>query len=139
MRVLQAIRPTIVRSRDPISLDAAERLEETCITVASKIHRAVSSSLDSGGEIDAQSDANGSAKVALLLIEESRQAWHALMRPGFAVGDGAPAGFVKTLDALESGLHDRFPHALAFIRPGFDTGADGMARAILDAGVTARD
>lgn len=125
LRVLQALRPRLMRRSDSASLDAADRLEETCITVASKIHRAVSSAFSSGdAETNVQNDANGSAKVALLLIEESRQAWRVLMRPGFAVGNGAPAGFIETLDRLEAGLHARFPRALEFVRPGFDTGAE---------------
>ena len=61
-------------------------------------------------------------KVALLLIEESRQAWRVLMQPGRAVADGLPARFVSMLDALEAGLMQRFPRAFEFIRPGFDTG-----------------
>lgn len=127
LRVLQALRPRLMRRGDALSVDAADRIEETCITVASKIHRAISSALSAGDSAhDVQGDANGSAKVALLVIEESRQAWRALMRPGHAVGNGAPAGFIETLDALEAGLHARFPRALEFVRPGFDTGEAGV-------------
>ena len=135
LRVLQALRPRVMKNGDDVAIDAIDRLEETCITVASKIHRAVSSAVDADMDPgDAQGDANGSAKVALLLIEESRQAWRALMRPGQAVGNGAPAGFVSSLETLEKELHARFPRALEFIRPGFDTLGDGieahMARAL---------
>jgi hypothetical protein len=127
LRVLQALRPRLVRNSDEISCDAADRLEETCITVASKIHRAISSALEADtGNQDPQGDANGSAKVALLLIDESRRAWRELMRPGRAVGNGAPARYVATLDVLEAGLHERFPRALEFVRPGFDTVGDGV-------------
>jgi hypothetical protein len=56
-----------------------------CVTIASKVFRAVSSALDLDFDpADVQSDANGSAKVALLLIAESRQAWQVLMQPGRA-------------------------------------------------------
>jgi len=137
LRVLQALRPRLARNGDEVACDAADRLEETCITVASKIHRAVSSALEAADAVDPQSDANGSAKVALLLIDESRSAWRELMRPGRAVGNGTPARYVATLDLLEVGLHKRFPHALEFVRPGFDTideGIDGhVARAVLRA------
>jgi len=137
LRVVQALRPILSGRGDSVALDAAERLEEICTTIASKIHRAVLSALSQEpGEDDAQTDANGSAKVALLLIEESRQAWRTLMQPGRSIADGAPARFVAGLDGLESGLLKRFPRALEFIRPGFDTpDAGGMpselARAIL--------
>ncbi len=123
LRVLQALRPRLMRRGDAASIDAADRLEETCITIASKIHRAISSALSGTGcPRDLENDANGSAKVALLLIGESRLAWRVLMRPGLAVGNGAPAAFVETLKALEAGLHGRFPRAQEFVRPGFDTG-----------------
>ncbi len=141
LRVLQVLRSQLMRGEDETMRDAADRLEETCITVASKIHRAVSSAMESEEDrMDPQGDANGSAKVALLLIEESRQAWRELMRPGRSVGNGAPARFILTLDTLESGLHDRFPRALEFVRPGFDTLDEGVpgqvARALLNSQVT---
>ena len=107
-----------------------------CATIASKIFRAVSGSFNIGADPqDVQSDANGSAKVALLLIEESRQAWRDLMQPGRAVADGLPARFVAMLDAIETGVLQRFPRAFEFIRPGFDTGladanSDQLARAM---------
>jgi hypothetical protein len=127
LRVLQVLRPRLVRNGDEISCDAADRLEETCITVASKIHRAISSALEADTDAqNPQGDANGSAKVALLLIDESRRAWRELMRPGRAVGNGAPARYVAMLDRLEAGLHERFPRALEFVRPGFDTLGDGV-------------
>jgi len=143
LRVIQALRPRLMRRGDATSIDAADRIEETCITVASKIHRAISSALTPDAHPDdVQADANGSAKVALLIIEESRQAWRALMRPGHAVGNGTPAGFVDTLDALEAGVHARFPHALEFVRPGFDTieggKESGVARALREAGTPTR-
>jgi hypothetical protein len=144
LRVLQALRPRLARNHDEVLCDAADRLEETCITVASKIHRAISSALESGADaIDPQGDANGSAKVALLLIDESRRAWRELMRPGRAVGNGAPARYVATLDFLETALHTRFPHALAFVRPGFDTldeGTEGhVAKAVLNSQLTSNN
>jgi len=135
--VLRALRPALSSPDDRDAADAVERLEEMSATVASKIFRAVSSSFDVGAAcVGVQGDANGSAKVALLLIEESRQAWRVLMRPGHAIADGAPARFVAMLDVLETGLLQRFPHALEFVRPGFDTGespeaGSRLARAML--------
>jgi len=138
--VLRAQRPALERRGDKPAADAALRLEEMCATLASKIFRAVSSSLDPDyRSSDLQSDANGSAKVALLLIEESRQAWRELMQPDRAYANGLPARAVLLLEDLESDLLQRFPRALEFVRPGFDTGdAEGssaqLARALLDAG-----
>lgn len=120
--IMQALRPSLQRGGDARSIDAGERLEETCLTVASKVHRAVASASEPDlCPNDPQGDSNGSAKIALLLIDESREAWRVLMRPGYAVGNGAPARFIVMLDEIEAGIRQRFPRALEFIRPGFDT------------------
>jgi len=120
---VQALRAILQAKGELDTVDATDRLEEMCATIASKIFRAVSSTFNIGADLnDPQCDANGSAKVALLLIEESRQAWRELMRPGKAVGDGLPARFVSMLDAIEVAVLQKFPRAFEFIRPGFDTG-----------------
>jgi hypothetical protein len=125
--VLRGLRPSLDRRHDAVASDAAERLEETCITVASKVFRAVSSALDPDFDPDdIQSDANRSAKVALLLIEESRQAWRVLMEPGRAAANGVPARLIATLDAMESEILRRFPRAFEFVRPGFDTESEKL-------------
>jgi len=137
LQVLRALRPRLTRIKDAEAIDACDRLEESCLTVASKVFRAVSSHLsDPAGTNEAQADANGSAKVALLLIDESRRAWRLLASPGRSFGNGAPRRFVVVLETLEAGLLERFPNAFSFVRPGFDTGdADPattqMARALL--------
>lgn len=119
--VLRGLIPILARRADGIASDAAERLEEMCVTIASKVFRAVSSALDDDFDAaDRQSDANGSAKVALLLIAESRQAWRVLMEPDRAAANGVPARLVTTLDWIEAGLLERFPRAMEFVRPGFD-------------------
>jgi len=103
-RTAMAFAPTLPPS------DTRDRIEETACTVASKLFRAVTSG-DDNDPADPQSDANGSAKVALLVIAESREAWAAL---------GGTA-FVTALDALAVEVRVRFPLALQFVRPGFDT------------------
>jgi hypothetical protein len=65
-------------------------------------------------------DANGTAKLVRLLIRESREAWHVLMQPGHAIGDGVPARMIARLDALDEAMAARFPGAMAFVRPGLD-------------------
>ena len=136
--VLHALRPILLDRGDAMAIDAADRLEETCVTVASKVFRAVSSSLDPDYDAsDIQSDANGSAKVALLLIEESRRAWRVLMQTGRAAADGVPGRQVVALDVLETELLRRFPNALSFVRPGFDTGPAAGAQAQLAAALAA--
>lgn len=120
--IARALRPILAAGGDHIASAAAERLEEITGTVASKIYRAVSNTYESDFDFDdRQSDANGSAKVARLLIEESRRAWRVLTEAGRATADGVPARLIAVLDDLEAGLMERFPRALEFIRPGFDT------------------
>jgi len=122
MRVLQALRPRAVQLDDRVALDALDRLEETCLTIASKIHRATCNwNPEAEPVASPQDDAQGSAKVALLLIAESRAAWRVIGAPGRSFGNGAPDRFVVVLEALEAGVLDRFPHAPSFVRPGFDT------------------
>ena len=70
---------------------------------------------------DLESDANGSAKIARLIIGDSRRAWRVLMELGRAAADGVPMGLLRVLDEIDSGLAQRFPRAMAFVRPGFDT------------------
>jgi hypothetical protein len=122
MRVVQALRPRAVRLDDRVAIDALDRLEETCLTIASKIHRATTNwNPEAEPRAIPQDDAHGSAKVALLLIAESQVAWRIIGAPGRSFGNGAPARFVVVLEALEAGVLDRFPNAPAFVRPGFDT------------------
>jgi len=124
MRVLQALRPRAVDLDDRVALEALDRLEETCLTIASKIHRATCNwNPEAEPHASPQDDAHGSAKVALLLIAESRAAWRVIGAPGRSFGNGAPARFVVVLETLEAGVLDRFPQAPSFVRPGFDTEA----------------
>lgn len=89
--------------------------------IGAKVYRAIRGSADSdhqAGEI--QTDANGSAKIALLAIARSRKAWLGL--------DGVPAGpdappvtrIVAHLDLIAAEIDRRFPVARLFLRPGFD-------------------
>jgi hypothetical protein len=97
--------------------------------IGAKVSRAVSGvaiARESGDPDDdrIQRDFNGSAKVALLGIAESRRAWTVLMAEGKATANGVPAQAVRMLDELDAGVRARFPRAMAFVRPGFDEGND---------------
>jgi len=64
-----------------------------------------------------QSDWNGSAKVALISIERSEQAW----RDGAAeLRDEAATVLADTLAGLRRMMRAEFPRAMEFRRPGFD-------------------
>jgi len=64
-------------------------------------------------------DRDGCAKVALLAIERSRDAWIQLAACGLAPFADADR-FVSDLGRLAGDLNRVFPRARAFVRPGFD-------------------
>jgi hypothetical protein len=120
--IARALRPALAEHADRAVLDAVERIEEIAGTIASKVYRAVSNTLEPDFDVRAvQNDANGSAKIARLLIDDSRRAWRVLTEAGRAAADGVPTRLIRLLDDLEHGLAARFPQALEFVRPGFDT------------------
>lgn len=108
--------------------EALDTIEWFGIRVSSKIHRALTGfardrndgTLMRLGEDPVQSDWNGSAKVARLDIAESRAAWEVILRIGEAPADSPLRRMVGLLDGLDAAVAERFPQAMAFIRPGFD-------------------
>jgi hypothetical protein len=120
-RIAKGIEPVVAARGDPMVVEAVETINWFSSMIASKLYRAVSG-LAEGWEThdEAQTDFNGSAKVALIGIDASRRGWRVLMEAGKATADGVPAQAVKMLDELDAGVRDRFPRAMAFVRPGFD-------------------
>src|SRR5205807_6546798 len=104
--------------------DAVDMIEWFSSFISSEFFRAGAgqAEISPDRDDDGQPDHDGSAKVALLGIAESRAAWRILMEHGKATADGVPAQAVRMLDALETSVRAHFPHAMAFIRPGFDDG-----------------
>jgi hypothetical protein len=122
------LRPLVVLSGNQRLFEELGRLDELCRTIAVKVRRAILSSLDEEYDpLDLQSDANGSAKVARLMIEESRRSWLVLSVARRPYGDEAPTRLIAALDEIELGLGRRFPRALEFLRPGFDTDFPDLA------------
>jgi hypothetical protein len=73
---------------------------------------------DDGEDRDPQSDANGSAKIALIAVERSRLALTTLLS---LVGeDDGLLGLLAALERIEKHGWVQFPEAKAFRRPGFD-------------------
>jgi hypothetical protein len=120
-RIAQALGPVVAQRGDAAVIEAVDTIEWFSTLISAKIRRAISGQSEESNERDdVQTDHNGSAKVALLGIAESRAAWGVLMEVGRATADGVPAQAVKMLDALERDLRARFPRATEFVRPGFD-------------------
>jgi hypothetical protein len=124
-RILRTLRPIVDLRGDRDAREALDTAEYFSGMVASMIFRAVwgadQPEFDAG---DVQDDANGSAKVARLFIEESRRSWRVLMAVGRASADGVPARLIAMLNDLDAGMAARFPRAMDFVRPGFDTEGD---------------
>ncbi len=121
--LLRALRPVLDVRGEAVLLEALDTLEWSSTSISAKIFRAIWTTAEERPEGDeVQNDANGSVKVARLMIDEARRAWRTLMEPGQATADGVPARLVMLLDELDAGLEARFPRAMDFVRPGFDTG-----------------
>ena len=120
-RIAQALEPVVARRGDAAVSEAVDTIEWFSTLISAKVRRAICGQSEGWDDRDGvQTDHNGSAKVALLGIAESRAAWSVLMEAGKATADGVPAQAVKMLDALERDVRARFPHATEFVRPGFD-------------------
>jgi len=103
--------------------DAIETIRTHLLLVSSKIYRALSGFADRDKPVDEspiQNDWNGSAKVARLVIDQSRIAWERLLEQGKAPADSPIRRMPQLLDAIDRQLAERFPRAMEFVRPGFD-------------------
>lgn len=120
-RIGRAIAP-IAAARDEAPLaEAVATIEWFSSMISAKLYRAICGQAEGWeGPGEVQTDFNGSAKIALVGIGESRRAWAVLMEAGQATANGVPAQAVRILEDLEASVRERFPRAMAFVRPGFD-------------------
>ena len=120
-RIGRAIAPIAAARDDAPLLDAVETIEWFSSMIRSKLYRAICGRAEGWEKGDeAQTDFNGSAKIALIGIGESRRAWAVLMEAGRATADGVPAQAVRVLVELDAAVRERFPRVMEFVRPGFD-------------------
>ena len=108
---------------DEIVREALAVVSHDVALISAKLHRALHGRHCAGGE-DAfgddhpvQNDWNGSAKVALISIERSVEAWSVLASIS---GQHTPACLAAQLTALRAEVERAFPDAWKFCRPGFD-------------------
>jgi hypothetical protein len=87
--------------------------------IASKTHRAMRGLHEFDGCRDYPPDHEGSAKVALIGIDRSMQAWVDARTIGRIPADVA-AAFAEKLHRLATELEELLPRARAFVRPAFD-------------------
>ena len=120
-RIGRAVAPIAEARGDEAIVEAVEMIEWFSSMISSKLYRAICGQAEGWERPDeAQTDVNGSAKVALIGIEESRRGWAVLMEAGRATANGVPAKAVAMLEALDAAVRERFPLVMAFVRPGFD-------------------
>jgi hypothetical protein len=110
--------------RWPPKVDAAvETIGWYAGMVGAKVYRALHGFADRSEaweEDVVQNDWNGTAKLARLIVAESKDAWQVLMQAGKAPADSPLTELIDLLDGIDAGLAGRFPRAMAFRRPGFD-------------------
>lgn len=118
--------------REAVAIDvqsAVEVIRWYQFFIAAKIFRALMGGddeldgvypADNEDEINpAQTDANGSAKIALIAIERSLGAWR-VMQSCVPDKTDSIAPLMATLENLRCGIEETRPLARDFIRPGFD-------------------
>ena len=119
-------------SREATAIDiqsAVEVIRWYQFFIAAKVFRALMGNdderdgvypADNEDEINpAQTDANGSAKIALIAIERSLGAWR-IMQSCVPDKTDSIAPMMATLENLRCGIEETHPLARDFIRPGFD-------------------
>ena len=102
--------------------DAIEVVQWYCTMASAKTHRALRAYDDKDEwywDSPLQSDANGTAKVALLCIERSLGAWEGIRRLLPEKADEI-IDMLVLLSQIRRGLQEYFPDSDKFIRPGFD-------------------
>jgi hypothetical protein len=123
---LAAHRARVAASADPVLADALDVAGWDRFFIPAKVGRALSGRdrwLREEPDVDAlQSDWNGSAKVALISIVRSVEAWEAIAQ---STGDTDARHVADALAVLRHDVESAFPDAWRFIRPGFDTEPSG--------------
>ena len=102
--------------------DAIETVNWFCFFISVKSQRACSGKQEDIYDTEEerlQSDANGSAKIALIAIGRSMEAWEFLLK-AFPEIEFAIIGYLAQLQKISRYLLLEFPDAQKFIRPGFD-------------------
>jgi hypothetical protein len=83
-----------------------------------KFSRAFSARLDFNDDDDVQSDSNGSAKIAMIAVNRSKEAWTHLFE--LIREEDRIVPILSLLERINELASEKFPRALQFVRPGFD-------------------
>jgi hypothetical protein len=108
--------------REEVSIEeAVEVIRWYQYFISAKIMRAVRGKIEEKEEgcDEFPSDADGSAKIALIAIDRSIAAW-AVIQHDMTDDDKKVMDIIAFLDGLRQAVEKTFPGAKSFIRPGFD-------------------
>jgi hypothetical protein len=83
-----------------------------------KFSRAFSGRFEFDDNDDVQSDSNGSAKIAMLAVNRSKEAWTHLFE--LIPDEDNILPILSLLQRINKLAAEKFPRALQFVRPGFD-------------------
>lgn len=110
-----------VREKGIELADALEVIQWYLFLIQTKLHRALQGLHDEFPLEDdpIQNDANGSAKITLIAVENSLAAWE-VVRERFPNQTDTILDLLLLLGRLRSGIQHAFVHVREFIRPGFD-------------------
>jgi hypothetical protein len=124
LRVVDAMAPARALRRWPAAVAAAlDTITWNAGMVSAKVHRALHGYAERDllfEEDPVQNDWNGSAKLARILVAESKHAWEVVLCEGEAPIDSPLLELTALLERVELGVAGRFPRAMEFVRPGFD-------------------
>ena len=127
LNITDAMAPARARPRWPADVESAvDTIAWHAGMVSAKVHRALHGYAEREmfrDEDPVQNDWNGSAKLARIIVDESKRAWAVVMREGEAPDNSPLLELVALLDRIDRGLHETFPRATEFLRPGFDAAA----------------
>lgn len=88
-----------------------------------KFSRALSGIIDGWEDKDGiQTDYNGSAKIALLAVHRTREAWTQLYT--LIPDEDTVLPILASLSKIDAAAREKFPNAVKFLRPGFDDNID---------------
>jgi hypothetical protein len=110
--------------------DAIEVIRWYQYQIHVKLRRAIEGAADEEEDSDLSSfpkDSDGSAKVALIGTDRSLSAWRFLLKH-LPRHEAQPKGLIELLDSIRKRTEIHFPHARAFVRPGFDDNPHGGNR-----------
>jgi hypothetical protein len=123
-RWLTGASATLLSAADDVVREAIEVAGYDAAFIHAKLYRALKGRDDAEhGDDDGederpgQQDWNGSAKVALISLERSSEAWLTIAR---ATLDDTPRELAAQLRSLQQAVEGEFPDAWRFVRPGFD-------------------